>query len=223
MNRKGSRMLTPRLSLDDALGCLAGPTTHSGGQDTQFRRVGQDEDSALTAVVSRAFQVAPADVSAARRHGNEARSAAIDEARGRRSVETTQAELDGFAAVQRLLGPSRPVEYEDMPGYFKIHLAGKPFWAVCCLLHFGERRQIIRVRLPAETVQSLTPTSNVTPSGKCWCRVRLANTSELELLQPALCKAWDELAASYATEPDTEAGDEQVSSFSRSLSPEGAR
>ncbi|MFO0888002.1 MAG: hypothetical protein U0790_02525 [Isosphaeraceae bacterium] len=37
-------------------------------------------------------------------------------------VETTQEELDGFATVQRLLGPDRPVAHEDTISYFKIHL-----------------------------------------------------------------------------------------------------
>ncbi|WP_437302070.1 type I restriction endonuclease [Sorangium sp. So ce388] len=37
-------------------------------------------------------------------------------------VETTQEELNAFATAQRLLGPERPIAYEDTVSYLKIHL-----------------------------------------------------------------------------------------------------
>ena len=38
-------------------------------------------------------------------------------------IETTQEELAAYEVIRRLLGPARPVAYEDTVTYFKIHLA----------------------------------------------------------------------------------------------------
>ena len=38
-------------------------------------------------------------------------------------IETTQEELAAYEVIRRLLGPTRPVAYEDTVTYFKIHLA----------------------------------------------------------------------------------------------------
>ncbi len=122
-----------------------------------------------------------------------------------RGVETTQAELDAFAVIQRLLGPERPVEYEDTASYFKVHLPGKAFWAVCRLYSLGERKPRILVRLSAEAVSQLAPGMNVTPREQGWSRIDLRGSEDLELLGPVFCKAWDELKASRE-EPSEDAG-----------------
>jgi hypothetical protein len=64
-------------------------------------------------------------------------------------VETTQEELEGFTTVQKLLGPDRPVAYEDTISYFKIHLKERYTW-VMCRLYFGRKRPSIWVPLPVE-------------------------------------------------------------------------
>jgi hypothetical protein len=122
-----------------------------------------------------------------------------------RAVETTQAELDAFAAIQRLLGPDRPVEYEDTASYFKVHLPGKAFWAVCRLYNMGERKPNIWARLSVEAVSALTPNLQVTGCGRGWSRIDLRGSEDLELLAPVLCRAWDELKASR--EEPSEDGD----------------
>jgi len=117
----------------------------------------------------------------------------------KKPIVTTQAELDGFATVQRLLGPERPVEYEDMPSFFKIHLPGKAFWAVCRLENFGEKKPRVRLPLPAETAAPLVPSLSVVPRGQRWCRISLNDIAELELLGQVLCTVWDQRWAAYGT------------------------
>jgi len=91
------------------------------------------------------------------------------------------------------------VEYEDTAAYFKIHLPGKPFWAICRLLNFGEKRPSVRVRLPAEQVKALVPSLDVTPRGKNWSGVALDACEQIQDLGPAICAAWDAVSATYAS------------------------
>jgi hypothetical protein len=117
----------------------------------------------------------------------------------KRAIETTQTELDGFKTVQRLLGPNRNVEYEDTASYFKVHLPGKPFWAVCRLKNFSERKPSVWVPLPREQVEPMVPSLSVLRHGERWSSISLADVAELELLGPVLCAAWDQRWASYGT------------------------
>lgn len=121
------------------------------------------------------------------------------EARKGRPIVTTQAELDAFAAIQRLLGPDRPVEYEDTVSYFKIHLPGKPFWAVCRLKNFGEKQPSVRVRLPAEQVKALVPSLNVTSRGKHWSGIALDNCEQVQEAGAAIRAAWDAVSSVYGS------------------------
>jgi len=118
-----------------------------------------------------------------------------------RAIETTQAELDGFATIQRLLGPDRHVEYEDTASYFKIHLPGKPFWAVCRLVGFGDRQPSVWVRLPLEQVKSLVPSLHVTPLPKHrqWSRIPLDNCEQVQEAGAAIRAAWDAVSAVYGS------------------------
>ena len=133
-----------------------------------------------------------------------------NEPKKKRSVETTQAELDGLKLIQRLLGPDRPVEYEDTVAFFKVHLPGKPFWAVCRLKNFGEKRPSVWVPLTKEQVEALLPGFNVTPRGRLWSSIGLGDVAELEQLGPLLCSAWDQRWAAYGsgTEECDEPADE---------------
>ena len=126
-------------------------------------------------------------------------SAVNDAPRKARAVVTTQEELDGFAAVQRLLGPNRPVAYEDTASYFKVHLPGKPFWAVCRLNNFGDRQPSISVPLPPERVSALVASLDVSPQGKRWSRIALSDCRQIDFTGPALCAAWDTRSATYGS------------------------
>jgi hypothetical protein len=117
----------------------------------------------------------------------------------KKAIITTQDELDGFATVQRVLGPNRPVEYEDTPAFFKVHLPGKTFRAICRLVNFGENKPSVWLASPAEEVAPLVPSLSVEPRGPRWCRISLNNTAELELLAPALCTVWDQRWAAYGS------------------------
>ena len=135
----------------------------------------------------------------------------MEQPRKTRTVETTQEELEGFSAVQRFLGPDRPVEYEDTVSYFKIHLPGRSFWAVCRLVNFGERQPSVWLPLPAEQVSSLVPDLDVTPQGKRWSRICIDEYNQIERIGPALRAAWDARSAGCGSgaEGDDSADDSQ--------------
>jgi hypothetical protein len=69
-------------------------------------------------------------------------------------VETTPEELACYAAVAKVLGPDRPIGYEDTASYFKIHVAGKRTWVFARLL-LGRRQPAIWVPLPLDATTPL--------------------------------------------------------------------
>jgi len=69
-------------------------------------------------------------------------------------IETTAEELESFAAVSKLLGHERAIEYEDTVSYFKIHVAGKRARVLARLL-LSRRQPAIWVPIPLETATSL--------------------------------------------------------------------
>jgi len=122
-----------------------------------------------------------------------------EESRKKRSIETTQDELQGLETVKRLLGPNRPVEFEDTPAFFKIHLPGKPFWAVCRLKNFSDKRPSVWLPIPKEQLESMAPSISVTQRGPLWSSIGLTDPKEIESLSNVLCAAWDQRWASYGS------------------------
>ena len=104
--------------------------------------------------------------------------------------ETTQEELDAFAAVQRLLGPERIVAYEDTVSYFKIHLKERATWAVC-RLYLGKRRMSMWVPLPLESVQPLVPTASLSIPALGWTALSMTSSSDIEQFGDVLRASWD--------------------------------
>jgi len=104
-------------------------------------------------------------------------------------IVTTKEELDGFATVQRLLGPDRAVAYEDTIAYFKIHLAERRTWVIC-RLYFEGKRPNVWVPLPVEQTQQLAPTFSASVPSLGWSRVLLNQYSDLESLGDLLQAAW---------------------------------
>lgn len=117
-------------------------------------------------------------------------------------IETTQEELDGFATVQRLLGPDRPVVYEDTASYFKIHLKERSTWVVC-RLYFGRKRPLILVPLPVEDARPLVGESKVSTPQPGWTSVTLNTTKELDELGDLFREAYDYLKASKLKSAET--------------------
>lgn len=109
-------------------------------------------------------------------------------------IETTQDELDGFATVQRLLGPDRPVAYEDTISYFKIHLKERYTW-VMCRLYFSRKRPTIWVPLPIEEAQPLAGGFQVTTPQVGWTCVSLNTVKDLESLGDLLRRSYDQRKA----------------------------
>jgi hypothetical protein len=105
-------------------------------------------------------------------------------------IETTPEELEGFATVQRLLGPDRPVAYEDTLTYFKIHLQERYTW-VMCRLYFGRKRPAVWVPLRMEEAQPLAAEFAMSTPQKGWTSVSLESSSDLALLGDLLRGAYD--------------------------------
>jgi hypothetical protein len=105
-------------------------------------------------------------------------------------IETTQEELAAFEVIRRLLGPSRPVAYEDTVSYFKIHLAERYTW-VMCRLYLGRKRPSVWVPLPQDQVQSLTPELILSTPQEGWTCITLNASGEVERLGDILRAAWD--------------------------------
>lgn len=106
-------------------------------------------------------------------------------------IETTQEELDGFAMVKTLLGPERPVAYEDTASYFKIHLMERYTW-VMCRLYFGRKRPMIWVALGLEEAQPLAAGLPVMSPQAGWSAITLNTAGDLGSLGDLLCRAYDQ-------------------------------
>ena len=115
-------------------------------------------------------------------------------------IETTQEELDGFATVQRLLGPDRPVAYEDTISYFKIHLKERYPW-VMCRLYFSKKRPMVWVPLAIEEAQTLAKQFSVMSPQAGWSCLTLESNKDLDSLGDLFCKAYDRIAATSPPSP----------------------
>ena len=106
-------------------------------------------------------------------------------------MEPSEAVLDGFATVTRLLRASRPVEYQVSESCVKVHLPAKPGWSVCRLVDFDGQHPSVLVPLAAEQVANLVPLLEALPLGPRWSRIVLMSRHDLRVIGPALCAAWD--------------------------------
>jgi hypothetical protein len=95
-------------------------------------------------------------------------------------IETTPEELEGFESIKRLLGPDRPVAFEDSVAYFKIHLAERRTW-VCARLLLNRKAPSLWVPLPADEVAKLAPGVAATVNGT-WTAVALNAAGDLSEL-----------------------------------------
>ena len=96
-----------------------------------------------------------------------------------------------FAIAQRLLGPDRPVAYEDLVTYFKVHLPERTSWVIC-RFYFGSRHLFVSVPLPTDRVQQLAPSFVVTLPEKGWAGMALNAVSDLEKLGDVLAAAYEQ-------------------------------
>jgi hypothetical protein len=117
-------------------------------------------------------------------------------------IETTQEELAAFEVIRRLLGPTRPVAYEDTVSYFKIHPAERYTW-VMCRLYLGRKRSSVWVPLPQEQVQSLTSGLMLSTPQEGWTCITLNASGEIERLGEILRAAWDSQKAIRTRKPET--------------------
>ncbi len=116
-------------------------------------------------------------------------------------VETTQEELACYELVRRLLGPNRPVAYEDTVSYFKIHLPERHTWAMC-RLYLGRKRPLVWVPLLLEQVQAMAPGRALSSPHAGWTCITLNTSSEVEHLGEVLRAAWDSQKEVRSKTPD---------------------
>lgn len=105
-------------------------------------------------------------------------------------INTTKEELDAFAIIQRLLGPDRPVAYEDSASYFKIYVQDRPTW-VMCRLQLDRKRPNVWIALVQDKLGELPASFVVTHPGVSWSCVTVDSVADLERLAPVLRLAWD--------------------------------
>lgn len=118
-------------------------------------------------------------------------------------VETTQEELNAFATVQRLLGPERPIAYEDTVSYFKMHLQERRT-AVFCRLLAGRKKPCVWVPLPNERVLPLAASLPVTVPQLGWSCITMESTDDLDKLGDLLRASHDHVKSaprSRASDP----------------------
>lgn len=109
-------------------------------------------------------------------------------------IETTKEELDTFDAVQKLLGPERPVAYEDAVAYFKIHLVEKRTW-VCARLQMDRKNPVVWVPLPQDDVAKLVPGRELKAS-QDWTQIVLHDARQVSELGDVLRAAYVAVKAS---------------------------
>jgi hypothetical protein len=118
-------------------------------------------------------------------------SAPPDEPQGSK-IETTQEELDAFEAVKRLLGPERPIAYEDTVSYFKMHIHERRS-AVFCRLLAGRKKPNIWLPMATEKVTPLAASLPVTVPQLGWSCITMSSMADLEKLGDALQAAYDQV------------------------------
>lgn len=106
-------------------------------------------------------------------------------------IETTKEELEAFEVFKRILGPQRPIAYEDSVAYFKIHLAEKRTW-VFARLQLNRKNPTLWVSLTPEQVQSLAPGLEVHVSGS-WTQASLQSPAQLADLGELISAAYNAL------------------------------
>ena len=130
-------------------------------------------------------------------------------------IETTPEELEGFATVQRLLGPDRLVAYEDTISYFEIHLKERYTW-VMCRLYFGRKRPTIWVPLPIEEAGTLATDFPMMTPQQGWTCLSLDSPKDLESLGDLLRRAYDQQRTSRLKGAD---GSEKVDASKAATAP----
>ena len=118
-----------------------------------------------------------------------AAAAPADDA-GSKTVETTQAELNTFALVQRMLGPDRPVSYEDSASYFKIYVQDRRTW-VMCRLQLDRKKPNIWIALASDKLSALPVGYVVSTPAAGWSCITVDSVADIERLAPLLRQAWD--------------------------------
>ena len=116
-------------------------------------------------------------------------------------IVTTQEELNGFETMQRLLGPDRPIAYEDTASYFKVQLVERHTWVVC-RFYFDRKRPTVWIPLPLEESKVIAPELSLTIPQLGWTCVNLDSLADMGLLGGILSASWE---SQRALHPEAEA------------------
>ncbi len=118
-------------------------------------------------------------------------------------VDTTKEELEGFAAVQKILGQDRPVAFEDTASYFKIHLPERDTWVICRLVNFHKKRPAVWVPVSPDRVKQLSSEVDVTAPVQGWSAIPLSDHMRMDAIAELLRTLWDEERARHPVSAPT--------------------
>lgn len=105
---------------------------------------------------------------------------------------TTQAEMDTFEAVKRLLGDERPVKHLDTLAYFKIHLPEKHTWTFC-RVYARKKALTLAVPLAVDAIMSAVPTATINPVAAGWTGFDVVCVEDIERYASILRSAYDKI------------------------------
>ncbi len=106
-------------------------------------------------------------------------------------IITTPEELASFEIIKNLLGPARPIAYEDSVAYFKVHLAEKRTW-VFVRLYLDRKIPCIWVPLSLDKTAALAPKRTIQPQAT-WVQVNLENHYQIAELGELLIASYDQI------------------------------
>jgi hypothetical protein len=118
-------------------------------------------------------------------------------------IETTPEELEAFEIAKRVLGPERPVAYEDSVAYFKLHLPERRTW-VFARLYMNGKVPILQVPLTLERVAELAP-GRAGKSIGGWNGVVLESHHQLVEIGELLKAAYNEVKVSRRVDDSRDA------------------
>jgi len=105
-------------------------------------------------------------------------------------VVTTQEELRTFEAIKSVLGPERPVTYQDTYSYFKIHLPERHTWAIS-RLYLDRRSPIMWICLDFADAQQMNLQGYAIQDMDGWIEVPLKTIEDIQTYAELLRAAWD--------------------------------
>ena len=104
-----------------------------------------------------------------------------------------------FEIIKNLLGPDRPIAYEDSVAYFKVHLVERRTW-VFVRLYLDRKIPCVWVPLSPERTAELAGGKPVDPQPG-WTQINLKNHIQIAELGDVLRAAYDSVKTDRIGQP----------------------